>query len=260
MAVENVVVTCVQYLPLRGPSLRWQHPAVDDGPAFPLVAVGVTMHGSRAALDADIALLRAGSRSDRTLEKRVDVYFSADVETDGPIPGPYSLLSFALVYAGRFDGSRFERPASLDRTFYRELRPISDDFEPEALKVNGLDRERLRREGELPSSAMTAASEWIQSLANGGDPVLVAYPLSFDWPWLYWYFVRFSKHGSPFNHSRCFDIKTAFAVKAGRPIADSGRSQLLPDLMSKRVHTHHALDDAKEQAEIFANLFEWRGP
>ena len=26
-----------------------------------------------------------------------DVYFSADIETDGPIPGPFSMLSFAIV-------------------------------------------------------------------------------------------------------------------------------------------------------------------
>jgi DNA polymerase III epsilon subunit-like protein len=190
----------------------------------------------------------------------VDVYFSADVETDGPIPGPYSMLSFALVYAGRFDGGRFERPASLDRAFSCELRPISDSFEPEALKINGLDRDRLKREAEMPVSAMTAAAEWIRSVAGSGSPVLVAYPLSFDWMWLYWYFVRFAKDGSPFAHSRCFDIKTAFAVKGKRPISESGRSGLLPELTSKHVHAHRALDDAKEQAEIFANLFEWKGP
>ena len=39
-----------------------------------------------------------------------DVYFSADIETDGSIPGPFSMLSFALVYAGQFDGEAFERP------------------------------------------------------------------------------------------------------------------------------------------------------
>jgi hypothetical protein len=43
-------------------------------------------------------------------DSNVDSYFSADVETDGPIPGPYSMLSFALVYAGSFDGRKFERP------------------------------------------------------------------------------------------------------------------------------------------------------
>jgi hypothetical protein len=43
-----------------------------------------------------------------------DIYFSADVETDGPIPGEYSMLSFALVYAGQFDGVRFEAPSRYD--------------------------------------------------------------------------------------------------------------------------------------------------
>ena len=81
-----------------------------------------------------------------------DAYFSADVETDGPVPGPYSMLSFALVQAGSFDGSEYSRPDRFDTTFYRELKPISDCFEPEALAVNGLDRQRLGREGADPRS------------------------------------------------------------------------------------------------------------
>jgi hypothetical protein len=188
-----------------------------------------------------------------------DVYFSADVETDGPIPGPFSMLSFALVYAGRFDGVHFTRPDAFDRTFYRELKPISTSFEPEALQVNGLDRDRLCREGEDPEEAMTAASRWIKEAAGHERPVLVAYPLSFDWAWLYWYFRRFSKEGSPFSHSRCFDLKTAFAVKAALPIAQAGKSNLMPELRSRRKHTHNALDDAIEQAEIFAKIFQWEG-
>ncbi|MEX0804429.1 MAG: 3'-5' exoribonuclease [Candidatus Binatia bacterium] len=189
----------------------------------------------------------------------MDVYFSADVETDGPIPGPFSILSFALVYAGRFDGHRFERPTSFECTFYRELKPISERFEVEALRVNGLDRERLCREGMSPEQAMTEASNWVKNIAGPKRAVLVAYPLSFDWTWLYWYFVRFSADGSPFDYSRCFDIKTAIAVKAGIPITQAGRQQVAPLLRSTRIHTHHALDDATEQAEIFANLFEWEG-
>ena len=70
----------------------------------------------------------------------LDVYFSADVETDGPIPGPFSILSFALVFAGTFDGQRFTAPQNYQQSFYRELRPISADFQLEALRVNGLDR------------------------------------------------------------------------------------------------------------------------
>ena len=194
----------------------------------------------------------------RNDDRSVDAYFSADVETDGPIPGPFSMLSFALVYAGSFDGRQFERLARHEQTFYRELKPISEDFQEEALRVNGLDRVRLCREGEDPQSAMTDAANWIREIAGSAKPVLVAYPLSFDWTWLYWYFVRFSALGSPFGYSRCFDLKTAFAVKSRTPIADASRSKLKASLKSQREHTHHALDDAIEQAEIFANVFEWR--
>ena len=190
-------------------------------------------------------------------EKRVDIYFSADVETDGPIPGPYSMLSFALVFAGRFDGRTFERPERFDQHFSVEMRPISDQYQEEALRVNRLDRERLCREGQDPEKAMAEAARWVRGIAASGRPVVVAYPASFDWTWLYWYFMRFCSENSPFNHSGCFDIKTAYAVKAGVPIAESGRHQLESSLRSSRTHTHDALEDAIEQAEIFANLFEW---
>jgi hypothetical protein len=188
-----------------------------------------------------------------------DVYFSADVETDGPIPGPFSILSFALVYAGRFDGNRFERPRDLKLSFYRELKPISDSFEAEALRVNGLDRPRLIVSGVTPERAMTDAYLWVREVAKSDRPVLVAYPLSFDWSWLYWYFVRFSAHRSPFGFSECFDIKTAVAVKGHIPIGEAGRAQLPQSLRSDREHSHNALDDAIEQAEIFAKVFESEG-
>jgi hypothetical protein len=205
---------------------------------------------------------RAAMRAIRRQTKNVlvgDSYFSADVETDGPIPGPYSMLSFALVYAGSFDGERFVRPRDFSGSFYRELRPISDNYQPEALRVNGLNRERLRLEGESPKTVMRQAYDWITRVAGGAKPVLAAYPLSFDWAWLYWYFVQFSPNGSPFNHSLCFDMKTAYAVKAAVPISEAGRSKILPQLLPSRRHTHHALEDAIEQAEIFGNLFEWGG-
>jgi hypothetical protein len=189
----------------------------------------------------------------------VDAYFSADVETDGPIPGPFSILSFAIVYAGSFDGIRFERPPQYDRIFYKELRPISDNFEPEALRINGLDRQRLILQGESPENAMTEACRWVRDNAGRAQPVLVAYPLSFDWSWLYWYFIRFSVDGSPFDYSRCFDVKTALSIKAAVPISEAGRSRIPSALLPKHRHTHHAVDDALAQAEIFANIFEWEG-
>jgi hypothetical protein len=186
-----------------------------------------------------------------------DIYFSADIETDGPIPGPYSMLSFGIAVAGRFDGDRFLRADPTERTFYRELKPISDGYDAETAAVSGLDRQRLLAEGMDPGEAMDDATDWIRSCANGGSPVLIAFPLSFDWSWLWWYFNAFGKQASPFGFSNCYDIKTAYAVRFGRPIMLSGRSKIPDRLRSSRPHAHHALADAIEQADIFANLMEW---
>jgi hypothetical protein len=190
-------------------------------------------------------------------EARADVYISADSETDGPIPGKRSMLSFGLAVAGRFDGVRFDAHDPTARTFYRELRPIARGWDPDALRVSGLDRERLLEEGADPRAAMTAAADWVRDVAGSARPVLVAYPLGFDWMFLQWYFVRFARGGSPFGHSSCLDIKTIHQQRAGTVLDRTQRDRLPSDVRPSRPHTHNALDDAIEQAELLANLLAW---
>jgi hypothetical protein len=79
---------------------------------------------------------------------RADMYFSVDIEADGPIPGPYSMVSFGVTVAGVFD-TEFQPSDPDTTTFYRELQPISEDFVPEALAVSGLDRASLVRFANL---------------------------------------------------------------------------------------------------------------
>src|SRR6267378_2561605 len=114
--------------------------------------------------------METGAKAERMkfeyqFKEGADVYFSADVETDGPIPGPFSIISFALVFAGSFDGQQFKRPRDHRCSFYSELRPISDAFDPEALRVNGLDRKRLCAEGKAPQLAMEEASLWVTKVS-----------------------------------------------------------------------------------------------
>jgi len=190
-------------------------------------------------------------------EARPDLYISADVETDGPVPGPFSLLSFGLTVVGRYDGRRFERQPAREQTFYRELRPISDEYEAEALAVNGLDRKRLLREGTQPGHAMAEAKDWVESVSDGHRPILVAYPVAFDWSFLYWYFERFAPGGSPFGHSSCLDIRTLYQALTGTVFDRSGKEAMPAFLRPHAPHTHDALDDAVEQGELFGNLLEW---
>ncbi len=186
----------------------------------------------------------------------IDVYISADIEADGPIPGPYSMLAFGLAVASRFDGLRFERLDPAITTFYRELKPISDQYDPQALAVAGLDRDALVRDGADPVEAMSAATSWIADQAADARPVLVGYPVVFDWMFLHWYFVRFVGE-SPFGFSSALDMKTIYQQKARVTLDRAGRTDLPADIRSSREHTHQALDDAVEQAEIFNRLFVW---
>ncbi|RBQ16814.1 exonuclease [Spongiactinospora rosea] len=189
---------------------------------------------------------------------KTETYISVDIEADGPIPGPYSMTSLGMTVAGRMRGRHFEAISPDTNTFYVELRPISDDFVPQAMAVSGLDRDRLVREGGDPAEAMAQAAAWIKQVCRNSTPVLAAYPLSFDWMWIYWYFMNFLG-SSPFGHSRCIDIKTLYAAKAGVAIGWSTKRQMPRHLAAKRPHTHNALDDAMEQAELLQNLMAWPG-
>jgi len=167
------------------------------------------------------------------------------------------MLSFALTLASAFDGERFVpiEPGS-DSVFYAELKPISDQFEPEALAVNGLDREHLAREGADPVDVMRSADQWVRRHAGDARPVLVAYPVAFDWSFLYWYFVRYAA-GSPFGFSSCLDIRTLYQARALTTFDASSRESMPALLQPQRHHTHHAVEDALEQGELFNNLFAW---
>jgi hypothetical protein len=167
------------------------------------------------------------------------------------------MLSFALTLASAFDGERLvPLEASADNIFYAELKPISDRFERDALAVNGLDRDQLVQTGTNPADAMRAADQWVRRHAGNARPVLVAYPVAFDWSFLYWYFVRYTSD-SPFGFSSCLDIRTLYQARALTTFDASSRDSMPAALHPRRRHTHHAVDDALEQGELFNNLFSW---
>ncbi|MFJ5632276.1 exonuclease [Streptomyces goshikiensis] len=187
---------------------------------------------------------------------RPGIYISVDIEADGPIPGPYSMISFGASVAGRQDGAVYTAADPERDTFYRELRPISERYEDAALAVSGLDRDRLLREGAEPAAAMAEFRAWVREVCAGAQPVMCAYPAAFDWMFLYWYLIEFGGD-SPFGHSGCLDMKTLYAAKARVPLRAAVKGAMPRGLLSDRPHTHHALDDAIEQAELMSNLMLW---
>lgn len=194
----------------------------------------------------------------------VELYFSSDVEADGGIPGPYSMSSLGMVAFATRTKSGVYTLLDMDaqeNCFYAELKPISDNFEPEAMAVSGLDREWLKVHGEEPAIAMKNVNTFVEKTAKRfGEnvrPVFVAYPLCYDWMFIYWYLINFAGT-SAFGHSSAMDIKTMFATKARKAIRGIGKRSIPKNLMSKRKHTHNALDDAREQGDLCYNIFVWR--
>jgi hypothetical protein len=193
-----------------------------------------------------------------------DLYISLDVEADGPIPGPtgwgYSMLSLGACVAGTMDDGGFHRVDPTADTFYVELKPISDDVTPAALAVCepalSMTRAVLLTRGAEPTKAMRDLVEWVRAAEgkHGGRAVAVGWPSSWDFgTWVFWYLTRFAGE-SPFSHGQHRDIRDVLAARHAVPVRGLTKRAVPRHLMPKRRHTHHALDDAIEQAELFANV------
>lgn len=189
-----------------------------------------------------------------------EVYFSVDVEADGPIPGPYSMSSFGMVASAYRTRSGLIVDLDLDadeNCLYSELKPISNIFDPEAAAVAGLDRDELILHGKAPEHAMLEAVEFVnfraRSFGQNVRPIFAGYPLAYDWMFMYWYFLNFANI-SPFGHSGAIDMKSYFGAIDNVAIRRIGKRAMPPELKTKRRHTHNALDDARGQGDLLQAL------
>jgi ribonuclease T len=114
------------------------------------------------------------------------IYISVDVEASGPIPGEYSMLSIGACEVG-----------NIKNTFYIEIQPITEKFIPEAMKVNGLSLQNLKKNGESPYEAMRKFADWIKRIPDTKRPVFVAFNLAFDWSFVCYYFVMYGNGYNP---------------------------------------------------------------
>ncbi len=175
-----------------------------------------------------------------------EIYISTDIETDGPIPGPHSMLSFgsAAYSADKKLLSTFA--ANLETLPGAEAHPKTAAWwttQPEAWAA-------CRKNLESPEAAMLRYVDWIKSL--DGRPVFVAYPAGFDFLFVYWYLMRFVGE-SPFSHS-ALDMKTfAMALLKG-DYRNSTKRNMPKRWFDQLPHSHVALDDAIEQGALFCNM------
>jgi hypothetical protein len=176
-----------------------------------------------------------------------EIYVSTDIEADGPIPGPHSMLSFA--------SAAFDARGRLLDTFAANLETLPGAAgHPETMKwwetqaeAWAASRENLQR----PEDAMPAYVAWLKRLP--GRPVFVAYPVVFDYMFVQWYLHRFAGE-SPFSFVG-LDVKT-YAMAMLKIDFHSVYKSAMPRRWFDETlpHTHKALDDAIEQGVLFCRM------
>lgn len=156
-----------------------------------------------------------------------------DVESDGPIPPVYSMVCFGAVVVDD----------SLDKTFYAQTRPISDQYQNDALKISGFTRDQ--HEGfDDPWGVMVKFKDWIKQ-NSVGRPVFISDNPCYDWQWINYYFHYFIME-NPFGYS-------------GRRIGDL-YCGLVKDTrakwkhLRKTIHNHNPVNDAKGNAEVILEM------
>jgi hypothetical protein len=175
-----------------------------------------------------------------------EIYVSTDIEADGPIPGPHSMLSFA--------SAAYRADKTLVGTFSANLETLPGaSGHPETMawwSRNEAAWTACRTELEAPDAAMKRYVAWLKALP--GKSVFVGYPVAFDFLFVYWYLVRFAGE-SPFSHS-ALDIKTYAMALLRTEYRASTKHHMPKRWFDDLPHTHVALDDAVEQGALFCNM------
>lgn len=186
------------------------------------------------------------------------VYICVDIEASGPVPGLYNMVSIAGVAVHLAD-DRHHRGES----FYFELQPVTDGFDPRAMAIHGITEAHLRAHGKPADAVMTEIATWVRArLAPGQRALFVGHNAAFDWSFVAWYFVR-AGIDNPFRYDP-LDTKALAMGRHGVPWARSTKSGLLalhPGLRAPAPGTeHHALVDAEFQADILIALLDGEPP
>jgi hypothetical protein len=131
----------------------------------------------------------------------------------------------------------------LERSFYGRLKPISEQWIPEALAVSGFARDETLAFDD-PKEVMGRFASWLED--NGGKRlVFISDNNGFDWQFINWYFHHFLGR-NPFG----FSSQNLGSLYKG----------LVKDTfvnfkhLRKSRHTHHPVDDARGNAEALLHM------
>ena len=165
-------------------------------------------------------------------------YVMVDVETDGPIPADYSMICLGAVVVDE----------NLDKRFYGQLKPISEQWIPDALKISGFSRNQTQQFDD-PKEVMEKFSAWIK-VSCTGTPLFISDNNGFDWQFVNYYFHHFLG-SNPFGFS-----STNLGSLYKGLVKDTSKNF---KHLRNTAHTHDPLDDAVGNAEALLQMISKMG-
>lgn len=183
-----------------------------------------------------------------------EIYFSVDIESDGPIPAKNSMLSFGCA--------AFTSDGKMIGTYSANLDTLPGAIpDPDTMnwwKGQQKAWEECRKGTRAAEIVMPEFVQWVKKTSGKDKPVFVGYPTGYDFTFMYWYLIAFAGE-SPFSFS-ALDIKTLAMAVLNTDFRDTTKKKFPKSWFGKGRHSHVALDDAIEQGELFCNiLVEVRG-
>lgn len=157
-----------------------------------------------------------------------------DIETNGTVCPIYNLLSIGAVH--------HENPSN---TFYAEMCPLNDNFEPIAYQVNGFTHEQVQS-FEHPSLIVPQFLTWVRSVQGNSDRIyFVSDTTSFDFSFVNFYLWYFCGE-NPFGHAP-ISLTNLYKGLTGNLASNIYK-------LRDTAHTHNALDDAVGNQEAFVKI------
>ena len=181
----------------------------------------------------------------------MEVYFSVDIEADGPAPLLNSMLSFGCQPFTLEDGL-------LCDTFYVNLERLPDAKEDHKTmkwwSKQGNAYLDTRQNMMDPKKAMQQFNDWVFKVAGKNDRIFCAYPAGFDFTWMYMYCHKFLGT-CPFGF-QAWDAKSYGSALRGCNFKSFRKGMLPKENQFRSTNPHNALDDAIAQAQIFMYLMK----
>ncbi len=162
-------------------------------------------------------------------------YISVDIESDSHSPANGSMVCFGAVLV-----------SDTSKTFYGQLKPISEYWNEEALAISGFSRKEHETFNE-PVIVMDKFAVWLKEVSEG-KPIFISDNPAFDWQWINYYFYKYlGRNPFGFSARRIGDLYCGM-------VKDASKNYEWKKKYRKTVHDHNPVNDAIGNAEAIIEI------